>query len=699
MADLTLVIDAVSNPAQASFAALGKSILEFGKDSLKAFQESERATRQLSLVAGNLTGAFQRQASAMQRSLGVSDEMVMSMQTMALRFGAAPSQVEGLTKAVLDYASATGEDATSAMRKVMVGVEAGGRGLNRLGIQFKSTGDQTKDLAALTASLGAMYGGAAGSDADSLAGKARIAAEQFESLKETFGGFIDKVAEKSGAMDLLIETMEKLNYYLSDDAAKVNASTMYAQLASKAGDEAVRLRDVVDSLKAQGASIEEVGKAQAKLDAAIKTTEGLLSVSTKANPYNQDAKLGDDPLRKRNKKKTKAEEDEEKRKAKDNSANAFEPYLKRQKDQEREDRRVGLLEDIGADDASQKRAQEAREEGERVDAELTKAGEERLKDEAKRHEVRKKARQARDNQELAESLAFDRRTAELKKIGESMAAGDMEETRKAISEAHAASAKERSDKNASMELSDLEGAHQQRLKALLRQADEIEQQQEAFARAGSIIGGALTNAIADAIAQIGAGEEVDVEDSILSVLPGLTQGILTAIPATAAFAPFAGALVGGITGGIRAGRNKEKQAAKLAEETAKAKNTAANAKASAPKTRKYHDGGWVEPKTGAEYHASGWENALRFHNGGEVPALLLPGERVLSHKEVSNMGGMGSVDRQAKGGSEMRVYVSTLDSTSFQDYLGHRGGSGAVRAIASGKGEFSQLIHRMKKRG
>jgi hypothetical protein len=38
---------------------------------------------------------------------------------------------------------------------------------------------------------------------------------------------------------------------------------------------------------------------------------------------------------------------------------------------------------------------------------------------------------------------------------------------------------------------------------------------------------------------------------------------------------------------------------------------------------------------GRSYPAALWKNAPRFHNGGEVPALLLPGERVLNRRETA----------------------------------------------------------------
>src|SRR5687768_4112147 len=64
------------------------------KDSVGAYLEQEKADKMLARVAGENTEAFKRQAAAMQAALGVSDDMVQGLQTMALTFGAAPDQVQ-----------------------------------------------------------------------------------------------------------------------------------------------------------------------------------------------------------------------------------------------------------------------------------------------------------------------------------------------------------------------------------------------------------------------------------------------------------------------------------------------------------------------------------------------------------------------------------------------------------------------------
>lgn len=107
MADLQLRIMGEDN-ASAAFSGVGQAarattqiLIDFARDSLKAYAESERAQRQLSLVAKSLSGAFQEQAKALAEANLVSDETVMGLQTMLLRYGEAPAAVEGTTQAIL----------------------------------------------------------------------------------------------------------------------------------------------------------------------------------------------------------------------------------------------------------------------------------------------------------------------------------------------------------------------------------------------------------------------------------------------------------------------------------------------------------------------------------------------------------------------------------------------------------------------
>lgn len=233
MADLFLNIIG-SDGASAPLRAVGAGFQELSKLALectKAFEEQAKADRQLERYAKDLTPAFKAQAAAMQEQLGVSDDMVQTMQTMLLRFGEAPDQVEATTRALLDYSAATGEDAVSATRTLLSSVESGKAAFKDLGLVYEKTGHASADLASITGALAGKLGGSAQAEADSVAGQARIAAAQIDEFKESVGQLISEFITKTGALGTFTEALRGLQELLFNTSeekyqAKANAMTV-----------------------------------------------------------------------------------------------------------------------------------------------------------------------------------------------------------------------------------------------------------------------------------------------------------------------------------------------------------------------------------------------------------------------------------------------------------------------------------------
>lgn len=206
MADLQLRIlgeDAASSAfASVSSAARGAQqvLVDFARASVRSYMEAERSQRQLAVVAKEMTGAFQAQASALAQANAVSGELVESIQTLLLRYGAAPKDVQATTQAVLDFAAATGTDARAAAEALTRGVETGTGAVKGLGVAYKATGERTEDLRRATDALAKKFGGAGEADAQSLAGQVRLAEDAFGDVQKAFGGFVAEIAQKSGAL-------------------------------------------------------------------------------------------------------------------------------------------------------------------------------------------------------------------------------------------------------------------------------------------------------------------------------------------------------------------------------------------------------------------------------------------------------------------------------------------------------------------
>lgn len=217
MADLRLNIlgkDEASvslDSVQGKVLGLGKVLLEFSKSSVKAFEEQSRADRQLAAVAGESTNAFKAQAAALQESIGVAGSHVEQLQTMLLRYGQAPAEIDGTIRAIEDLSAATGRDATAALAELTTSVTTGKQAFKDLGLQYDTTGSRGDVLRAATKALADKFGGSASADADSLTGSVRIAEQQFGELQTSFGGLIAEFVKKTQVIESATWAFKNLN--------------------------------------------------------------------------------------------------------------------------------------------------------------------------------------------------------------------------------------------------------------------------------------------------------------------------------------------------------------------------------------------------------------------------------------------------------------------------------------------------------
>lgn len=252
--------------SMASSARAGLQVLvDFTKESVKAYAESERVQRQLQLVAKEYTSALQAQASAMAQTNATSDELVMQVQTMLLRYGEAPARVGETTQAILDYAAATGADARTATELLTRGVESGTGAFKGLGVSISATGDKTRDLEAATKALTEKFGGASAEDAASLVGQTNAAKEAFGELQETFGGFVSEIASKSGALEGVTGLLRDMATAAGQLRDFVSAGGLDAAIASA---KALITGEGVDEAQAQW-RLAQSGYAQSQVAAQI----------------------------------------------------------------------------------------------------------------------------------------------------------------------------------------------------------------------------------------------------------------------------------------------------------------------------------------------------------------------------------------------------------------------------------------------
>ncbi len=234
---------------------LGEQLVEFGKESFEAFEKTEKAFRMLERAAGENAEAFREQAQSMQEQLGVSDDVVMKMQTMLSTFGEAPEDIHATTMAILDYSARTGVDAVSATQMLESSAKTGRQAFKDLNLTYDNTGDAATRLTAITEALTAKIGGTALAEANTLEGAMRKAHEETDEFKKSLGEMISGFIEHTGAVSTFTEALRDLRLMLfgakNDSLVHIQQNIDAAELDLKTMEE--RLRTAGQALIGGGA--------------------------------------------------------------------------------------------------------------------------------------------------------------------------------------------------------------------------------------------------------------------------------------------------------------------------------------------------------------------------------------------------------------------------------------------------------------
>lgn len=185
-------------------------LVEITRESIRLYAEQEKADKQLSLSAGNLTAAFLEQASAIEKATGMDAIATEKMQGMLLTFGVAPQEIKKTVDALLDYSARTGVDGVSATEMLLKSVESGRSGFKGLNLTMSDTSTQAERMTGYVDALGSKFGGSLAADSETLAGRSRIAAAAMEDLQKSFGAFALEAVQKTGAVSTLSDAMRGL---------------------------------------------------------------------------------------------------------------------------------------------------------------------------------------------------------------------------------------------------------------------------------------------------------------------------------------------------------------------------------------------------------------------------------------------------------------------------------------------------------
>lgn len=222
--DLGGTLKKIGGLVVAAFAV--DKIIDFGKESLKAFEEGEKIQTQMKNAVKNAkdlgegytktaegineaTNALMDYSSELQKSTAYDDEAIAQAETKLLQAGLSIDAIKQLTPAIMDQVSAT-ESLDNADAALVGNAEMLGKAINgnvgvlaRMNIHLTDAEEKqfklmtTQERAEFIATnLGTAYGGAATAMAQTTEGSIKAMNEQWSNFQQTIGGYIAPIIQQ-----------------------------------------------------------------------------------------------------------------------------------------------------------------------------------------------------------------------------------------------------------------------------------------------------------------------------------------------------------------------------------------------------------------------------------------------------------------------------------------------------------------------
>jgi len=275
------------------------------KDGAVALAEEERSVGKLEAALGQLGGNtqallvhFEAQTEELERLTLVDDQAIRSVQQLQIQMGIAPRAIETTTRAILDYAAATGQDAVSAGRSLLNAIQGGKDEISKMGISIELTEDKTTNLERAAAALEERFGGSAQAATSGLSGELGRLGKAAEDASKSLAAMLQRSGVMTKVLDTLAQALDGVSYALGEeheqtqatvertkalDAAREAQSRMIKRLADL---EASRAREAASQ---RGFYDEEIEKEKARVKvfdekiAKIKAEQAAASAASNAD--------------------------------------------------------------------------------------------------------------------------------------------------------------------------------------------------------------------------------------------------------------------------------------------------------------------------------------------------------------------------------------------------------------------------------
>ena len=201
------------------------AVVQFGKASVKAFLDDDKAAKQLSKTLDNLGIAFESPAvadfiSKMEKATGVADDELRPAFNSLVIATHDATKAQDMLGLAMDISAGTGKDlgsVTAALQKAYLGNNTA---LQKLGVGLTKAELASTDFNAISEKLTKLFGGAAEANAATYSGQLDILARSADNAKEAIGkGLLTAI--------MSLSTSNSINE-LSDKIESIGTNVGYA---------------------------------------------------------------------------------------------------------------------------------------------------------------------------------------------------------------------------------------------------------------------------------------------------------------------------------------------------------------------------------------------------------------------------------------------------------------------------------------
>lgn len=211
--------------ATLGMVAFGQAV-QYMKDAVKAAADAEQSQKRLADAirgSGGSVAAWQAYNSELSRTTGFDDDLIADAEVILSRFDLTTEQMRKATEVAIDFAAATGRDVPQAAEDVGKALLGNTRALKEVGINYKMTGDQAKDVTAILELMDSKVGGLASENTgvnnlrrlETTLGDIQESGMGLLPLLDDLNDWLDKtwpkVEKVAGALTLLATATEQLS--------------------------------------------------------------------------------------------------------------------------------------------------------------------------------------------------------------------------------------------------------------------------------------------------------------------------------------------------------------------------------------------------------------------------------------------------------------------------------------------------------